>query len=134
MAHLYTQQKIRRVLRQLKIAPEEGVVRACEAVKILAWRAREEFGCEHPYPVAVIRQHVKAGHLAVAHQKSPHIALYRVEDIFALPIAPQRAHRHRHPQDVTPDEKGGRQPTENAYTSKQLAGAGTSCQLGQEVL
>jgi hypothetical protein len=88
---LYTESEMQGVLRELRIRPVEGnLVNTKEAARILTWRAKEEQGVDHLYPDAAVRGHVQQGNLKVARQINPRFNLFRVEDIFNLPLAPKR--------------------------------------------
>lgn len=90
MAVLYTPDEIQGVLRELRIKPVEGNVTGREAARILTWRAKAEFGIEHVYPDSAIRRHVQQGNLKIAKQVNPRFNLYKVEDVFDLPLVPRR--------------------------------------------
>jgi hypothetical protein len=95
MARLYTKRDIDAALRELRIAPEGGRVSGNEAAKILAWRARDEYGVEHTYTTNSIRLHVRQGHFpeGSVDTTNERNSLYRVEAIFQLPIHPRRGPR-----------------------------------------
>ncbi|HEY7415049.1 MAG TPA: hypothetical protein VH593_07640 [Ktedonobacteraceae bacterium] len=91
MAVLYTPKEIQDVLRELRIKPVDGnKVTGKEAARILTWRAKAEQGIEHTYPDSAIRRHVERGNLKIAEQVNPRFNLYKVEDIFDLPLVPRR--------------------------------------------
>lgn len=92
MARLYTERDIARVLRELRIAPENGKVDGNEAAQILSWRAKTEYGVDYRYDGTAIRQHVRQGHFAEGTVDTTNLRrnLYSVEAVFKLPIAPRR--------------------------------------------
>lgn len=90
MAVLYTAKQIQEVLRELRIKPSDGNVTTREAARILTWRAKAEQDIEHNYPDTAVRRHVQQGNLKIAHQINPRFNMYRVEDVFDLPLVPKR--------------------------------------------
>jgi len=90
MAVLYTAKEIQEVLQQLRIKPVGGKVTGREAARILTWRAKAEQGIHHVYPDSAVRRHVERGNLKIAEQKNARLNLYKVEDIFDLPLVPRR--------------------------------------------
>ncbi len=90
MAVLYTTKQIQEVLRELRIKPVDGLVTTREAARILTWRAKAEQNVEHEYPDSAVRRHVQQGNLKIAQQINPRFNMYRVEDVFDLPLAPKR--------------------------------------------
>ena len=89
MAVLYTAKQIQDVLRELRIKPIDGMVTTKEVARILTWRARAEQGIEHEYPESAVRRQIQRGHLK-AHRVSTRFNLYKVEDVFNLPLVPNR--------------------------------------------
>lgn len=92
MAVLYTSKVIKSVLQTLHIKPIGGYVSSKEAAAILTWRASAEEGITHIYTPASVRRHVHTGNL-VPRRVSPRLNRYKVEDVFALHLAPKRG-RH----------------------------------------
>ena len=92
MAVLYTERQIAKVLKDLRIAPENGNVNAEEAARILTWRAKAEQEIDHEYNLDAIRQHVRYGHFekGTINPKSRG-SRYPIEQVFRLPLTPQRA-------------------------------------------
>jgi hypothetical protein len=95
MARLYTKRDMDAALKELRIAPEEGKVSGSEAARILTWRAKDEYAIEHTYDANSIRLHVRQGHFPLGSIDKPNKrnSLYRVEDVFHLPIHPNRGPR-----------------------------------------
>lgn len=92
MARLYTERDITKALKELRIAPENGMVDGNEAASILSWRAREEYGVEYNYDSSSIRQHVRREHFpsGTIDDSNKRRNLYQVEAVFKLPITPMR--------------------------------------------
>jgi len=103
MAVLYTPEEIQEVLRQLRIKPFRGMVTTLEAAKILGWRAKEEQGVTRVYNASSVRRHIQLKNLTPV-PESTRFNRYKVEDIFDLPLAPNRGPKIRKPADQeTPD-------------------------------
>ena len=90
MAVLYTVKEMQAVLKELRIKPLDGKVNGKEAARILTWRAKAEQGIDHIYPDSAIRRHVERGNLKIAERVNPRFNLYKVEDIFDIPLVPRR--------------------------------------------
>ena len=95
MARLYTRKDIDVALKELRIAPQNGMVSGSEAARILTWRAKDEYDVEHTYDANSIRLHVRQGHFPLGSIEKPNKrnSLYKVEDVFRLPIHPNRGPR-----------------------------------------
>jgi hypothetical protein len=89
MAVLYTSKQIQDALRELRIKPVDGKVTTKEAASILTWRARAEQKIEHVYPEAAVRRHIQSGNLR-AYPMNTRFNMYKVEDVFDLPLVPNR--------------------------------------------
>lgn len=89
MAVLYTPKEIQEVLRELRIKPVDGKVTTLEAARIISWRAKAEQGIEHEYPASAVRRHIQRGHIKPI-PVSTRLNMYKVEDVFELPLAPRR--------------------------------------------
>ena len=94
MAVLYTPKELQEALKELRIKPINGRVTTQEAARILSWRAKAEHGIEHVYNASAVRRHIHAGNLT-PEPVSTRFNLYKVEDIFDLPLAPKRGKQHR---------------------------------------
>lgn len=92
MAVLYTPEQIQGVLTKLRIKPVDGMVDTQEAARILTWRAEAEQGVKHTYTVGAVRRHVLKGNLKAV-PESTRFNRYRTEDVFDLPLAPNRGKR-----------------------------------------
>jgi len=91
MAILYTEKEIAKVLKDLRIAPEDGKVDGNEAARILTWRAKVEQGIDFEYKSSALRQHVRQGHFKEgAIDPKSRGSRYPVEQVFTLPLAPKR--------------------------------------------
>lgn len=113
MPVLYTNKEIQEVLRELRIKPIDGnKVNTREAARILSWRAKAEQQIEHDYPDAAVRRHVQQGNLKIAQQVNPRFNLFKVEDVFELPLAPKRGVAQR---------KGGGSESDGEPTSLKPA-------------
>ncbi len=102
MATLYTEKDMAKILRELRIAPEEGKVDGNEAAKILTWRAKQEYHVEYQYDNTTVRQHVRRGHFpeGTIDTTNPRRNLYKVETVFRLPLAPRRGASRRKQAEV----------------------------------
>lgn len=89
MAVLYTPKQIQEVLKELRIKPINGRVTTQEAARILSWRAKSEHDIAHTYNASAVRRHIQTGNLK-AEAVSSRFNMYRVEDIFDLPLKPRR--------------------------------------------
>lgn len=92
LAVLYTTKEIQDALKALRIKPIDGKVTTQEAARILSWRAKAEFGIEHTYNTSSVRRHIQMGNLK-PEQVSTRFNRYKVEDIFDLPLSPNRGTR-----------------------------------------
>jgi hypothetical protein len=92
LAVLYTAREIQDALKTLRIKPIDGKVTTQEAARILSWRAKAEFGIDHQYHTSSVRRHIQMGNLK-AEQVSTRFNRYKVEDIFDLPLSPNRGAR-----------------------------------------
>lgn len=91
MGVLYTEAEMEAALRELRIRPtDENLVNVGEAARILTWRAKSEQNMDRQYTTAAIRAHIVQGNLSVAKQLNPRSNLFRVGDIFNLPLSPRR--------------------------------------------
>lgn len=84
--------KVQRALSDLSIIPSDGCVTTRDAARILNWRAKQEFGVECDYRQATIRKRAYNGTIKPARLMAGH-RYWRIEDIFAMPIAPWRGNR-----------------------------------------
>lgn len=106
MSVLYTTEEMQAALKELRIKPHAGKITSQEAACVLTWRAKAEQGAEHHYPATAIRQHVRRGNLKVAEALNPRFHLYRIEDVFDLPLVPRRG-LSLQKQQTTPGNTGG---------------------------
>jgi len=90
LARLYTTREIQKALQELRIKPVEGNVTTKEAASILTWRAEKEFDTTHAYPESAVRRRVQNGDLTPAPESGKRQNVYRVEDVFELPLFPKR--------------------------------------------
>jgi hypothetical protein len=91
----YTNQEKKQVLESLEIVPIDGMVDSAQAARILSKRAEVETGTLHAYGDSAIRWRVKTGKLSVARSVNPRLNFFKVEDIFALDLEPQKWHSQR---------------------------------------
>lgn len=89
MAVLYTAKQIQDVLKTLRIKPVDGMISTQEAARILTWRAEAERGIQHDYPESAVRRHIQSGNLK-AYPVNSRYNMYKVEDVFDLPLVPKR--------------------------------------------
>lgn len=90
MSFLYTAREMQEALRELRIKPKEGKVTSQEAARILTWRAEREHNVSHTYTASAVRRHIQTGSLKVAEAVSARQNMYRVEDIFEVPLKPRK--------------------------------------------
>lgn len=90
MARFYTEKEMNAALRERRIKPVNGKVTTKEAADILTWRAKEEFNVDHPYPESAVRRRTQKKHIQPAPGSNLRQNLYKVEDVFALPLYPNR--------------------------------------------
>lgn len=93
-----------KILRELRIAPIDGLVNSTEAAKIFSQRAKIEVGEEHEFDGNYIRALVKTGKLPIAREIHSRLNLFRVDDLFAIELYPQMWHNRRRSKDT--QEKG----------------------------
>ena len=103
---LYTSKELQDILRGLRIKPIHGMVTTKEAASILTWRAEHEQEIQHDYPESAVRRHVELGNLKITKKKNKVANLYKVEDVFELPLAPKRGLKQGTKQLVEPSTKG----------------------------
>ncbi|HZU01573.1 MAG TPA: hypothetical protein VFA10_18030 [Ktedonobacteraceae bacterium] len=96
MAFLYTKRDIEQALREERIKPQNGMVNTKEAARILSWRAKFEYDVKHDYPESVVRQHVARKNLKVAEKPNKRLNLFRVEEVFEVPLSPKRGTGEQH--------------------------------------
>ena len=103
MAVLYTPEEIQEVLKELRIKPLQGMVTTLEAAKILGWRAKEEQGVKREYNASSVRRHIQLGNLTPV-PESTRFNRYKIEDIFDLPLAPNRGPKLKRADRDVPDQ------------------------------
>jgi hypothetical protein len=90
----YTEKEQKTVLKQLRIKPDTERVNSSEAVKILTWRAKEEFGVEHEYTATAVRKHASKLEAQPALKEdgsiNPRQNTYSVKRLFEIDILPAR--------------------------------------------
>jgi len=104
LAVLYTPKDIHKALQDLRIDPINNTVTTKEAARILTWRASNE-GIEHDYPESAVRRRTQRGHLTPAPGSSDWAKLYRVEDVFKLPLYPKRGSKSRSSEEAVQEAK-----------------------------
>ncbi len=111
MSKTYTQQEKKAILKELDIAPLNGMVNSNQAAKIMSKRAEIETGERHSYGDDAVRWRIKSGKLNVALSMNKRLNLFNIDDIFALDLEPHKWHSHRN------KDKNKKKPEIDSITS-----------------
>lgn len=91
---LYTEKERKATLKRLRIDPDAERVTNAQAIKVLNWRAKEEFGVEMQYSANSVRKHADKLDAQPAHKKdgtiNPRQNTYDTKKLFEIEIMPTR--------------------------------------------
>lgn len=97
MTVFYTEKERKAALKQMHINPDSERVDSAQAVKILGWRAKQEYNVEHEYNANAVRKH--ADKLDVRPALKPDGSVntrantYDVKKLFEIDILPARTNK-----------------------------------------
>jgi|SRR5579864_6035821 len=90
MKREYTEEEKTTIIQKLGINLLNGMLSGGQAAQVLSRRAEIEIGRVHKYREGTIRQHVKNGRLEIAQKVHDRLNLFKIDDVFALPLSPTR--------------------------------------------